>query len=43
MEVKGATPEVVWSFLDFDVADKVALVVDSCSLVEGVAGELGGT
>ena len=43
VEVKGATPEVVWSFLDFTGVDKVAPDVDSCSLVEGVAGEPGCT
>ena len=43
VEVKGATPEVVWSFFDFAAIDKVAPDVDSCSIVEGVAGEPGCT
>ena len=43
VEVKGARAQVVWKFLDFTAMDKVAPDIESCVIIDGVAGEPGCT
>ncbi|XP_078439348.1 lachrymatory-factor synthase-like [Wolffia australiana] len=41
IDVKGATADLIWRFLDFYIPDKVSPLIESCTILDGSSREPG--